>query len=160
MWSGVCGLALIVALVFLTFRCYRDNDIRLLLCCWFAVATLAAATLGRVGYIMPGDILNQRYNFFSAMLVCPLTLLVLMKFEVFKTYAVYLVVVLALVYSMIAWRNSGLLSQSQDSLHRNFNNGFYPVVWRPQAQAIVTEAISLGIYKPPCRPFPHCQVGE
>lgn len=160
LWAGVFGLVLLVALVFLTLRCYRDNDIRLLLCCWFAVATLAAATLGRVGFIMPEDMLHQRYNFFSVMLLCPLTLLVLMKFDVFKTYAVYLIVVLALVYSTIAWRNSGLLSQSQDFLHRNFNNGFYPVVWRPHAQAIVTEAISLEIYKPPCRPFPRCQMED
>ena len=108
LWSGVCGLALIVALVFLTLRCYRDNDIRLLLCCWFAVATLAAATVGRVGYVVPDTILHARYNFFSVMLVCPLTLLVLMRFAVFRTYAVYLIVVLAFMYSAIAWRNSDL----------------------------------------------------
>jgi hypothetical protein len=159
-WAGASGLALLVALVFVTLRCYRDDDIRLVLCCWFAVATLAAATVGRVVYVVPDDILHARYNFFSVMLVCPLTLLVLMRFAVFRTYAVYLIVVLALMYSAIAWRNSDLSSRELNSLHRNFNNGFYPVAFKPQAKGIVIEAISLDIYKPPCRPFPRCETGE
>jgi hypothetical protein len=34
------------------------------------------------------------------------------------------------------------------------------VAFKPQAYTIVKEAISLDIYKPPCRPFPRCEKGE
>ena len=47
-YLAVCfGSIMLGLLCFVTFRYYREADVRLILCCWFAVATLAAVALGR-----------------------------------------------------------------------------------------------------------------
>jgi hypothetical protein len=159
LWAAVAGGGMLALLVYLSFLSIRQDDIRLILCCWFAVATLAAVTVGRALLVAPDAILHARYNFFSVMLLCPLALLTLTRFAVFRTYAVGLVLILALVYSASTWRHSQeLLQKELNNLYRAFNLGRYPVVgFADGADAIVKEAIALGIYHPPCRPFPTCE---
>jgi hypothetical protein len=161
-WAAVAGGAMLAWLAYLSITAMRDDDVRLLLCCWFAVATLAAATVGRALFVAPDAILHARYNFFSVMLLCPLALLTLTRFTVFRTYAVYLVVLLALLYSVSAWRHSqDRLQMELDRLHRAFNLGQYPVIgYGDGANAIVREAVAKGIYYPPCRPFPACEAAD
>jgi hypothetical protein len=158
-WAAAAGGAMLAWLVYLSFTAMRHDDIRLVLCCWFAVATLAAATVGRALLVAPDAILHARYNFFSVMFLCPLVLLTLTRFAVFRTYAVYLVLVLALIYSTFAWRNSlDRLQMELNKLHRAFNLGKYQVAgFGNVANLIVNEAIAKGIYYPPCRPFPGCE---
>lgn len=156
--AEIGGAAMLVLLVYLSLRSLRDDDIRLVLCCWFAVATLAAATVGRALIVAPDNILHARYNLFSVMLLCPLALLTLTRFAIFRTYAVYIAVVLALFYSVSAWHQlEPRLDSNLNARYSLFNKGRYPVAGMPaKAKVIMDEAISEGIYNPPCRPFP-CQ---
>lgn len=158
--SGICGAAMLALLVYMSLKNLQGDDIRLELCCWFAVATLAAATVGRALFIAPDTLLHVRYNFFSVMLVCPLALLMLTRFAIFRTHAMYIVVMLALLFSVSAWRDSeGQLNDALNSLYGYFNEGRYPVAGMSvEANAIMKEAISAGIYNPPCRPFPACEI--
>ncbi len=156
--AEISGAAMLVLLVYLSLKSLKYHDVRLVLCCWFAVATLAAATVGRALIVAPDTILHARYNFFSVMLLCPLAMLTLTRFAIFRTYAVYIVVALSLSYSVLAWHQSERrLDSTLLTLHSDFNRGRYPVAGMPgKAQVIMKEAISEGIYNPPCRPFP-CQ---
>jgi hypothetical protein len=96
----------------------------------------------------------------SVMFMCTLALLVQVRFRVFKTPAVYLLVLLAGIYSVWTYRHFD--TPLQDLMNRRyteFNDGRYPVYGKPGGQPgkIVREAISEGIYKPPCRLMPQCK---
>jgi hypothetical protein len=102
-------------------------------------------------------ILGQRYNFFSVVLMSTLTLLLQVRFKVFRTSAVYLVVLLAGMYWV--WTCRHFESQLQVIMNQRygaFNSGKFPVWGSPESEttAIVREAIAAGTYNPPCKPFP------
>jgi len=74
---------------------------------------------------------------------------------------VFLVVVLAGMYW--GWANYHFEKPLQNSMHARhleFNREIFPVVLRPagESDAVVNKAISAGIYNPPCRPFPKCEM--
>jgi hypothetical protein len=158
--AGVAGLLVMATLVYISLRFIRHEDIRLALCCWFVVASAAAVTLGRAWWLPPDYVLITRYSFLSVILVCTLALLVQTRFKVFQTPAVYLVVMLAAGYW--AWAHVHFETTLQENLkgrYREFNNARFTVFGKPEAEstAIVTHAISAGIYQPPCRPLPECE---
>ncbi len=158
--AGVFGFVMLALLSFITIRFYKHEDIRLALCCWFVVASAAAVSMGRALMLSSDYVLQQRYNFFSVVLLCTLALLVLVRFAVFRTSAVYLVVLLAGIYWAWAWRHfEAPLQETMNYRYSDFNEGRYWVVSKTpsESDAIVRESIAAGIYNPPCRPFPMCE---
>ena len=153
---------LMATLLYSTWRYYRDEDIRLILCCWFAVATVAAVGIGRAAVAEPGRMLtmSNRYGFFSVILMCSLAMLLQQKFKMFRTSAVYVLVVFSALYSSWAYRQfQGPLEDFLGARYKSFNRHHYLVFGHPARDsiAIVTAAIEAGRYTPPCRPFPDCE---
>ena len=158
--AGAAGLVILLVLLFVTLKSYKHDDIRLALYCWFLVAFAAAVTVGRALLTTPEYVLNQRYSFISALLVCTLALLLQVRFALVRTPAVLLVLLLAVTYW--SWSNfhfEPLFQNHMNQRHSQFNNGHFPVVLMPvgESDRIVDKAISDGIYNPPCRPFPECE---
>lgn len=159
--AGAVGIAALALLSFISVRFYKYADIRLELCCWFVVASAAAISFGRALALGPSYILHERYSFLSVMLVCTLVLLVQVRFRFFRSCAIYAVVLLAGMYSVWAFRH--FESPLQDNLSKRyseFNKGRFWVVSQPldESGAIVNNAIAAGIYNPPCKPFPQCEI--
>ena len=147
-------------LLFVTVRFYKNDDIRLTLCCWFVVGIAAAVSMGRAMFGIPDYILEQRYSFFATVLMATLTLLLQVRFRVFKRHMVYLIVLLAGMYWVWSYSHfESLLQYSLRGRYADFNKGLYSVIGKPQTEStgIVNAAISAGIYTPPCRPFPACE---
>jgi hypothetical protein len=160
LWAAVVGLFMLAVLSFLSVRFYKHEDIRLVLCCWFIVTNAAAVTLGRAILFDPHYILGMRYSFFSVLLTCTMAMLVQVKFRVFKGPAVLLFVLLAGVYSAWGYRHfEDRLQVKMEQRYKYFNAGVYPTFGKSPGEsgAITREAISAGIYKPPCRPIPACE---
>ncbi|MFK7974526.1 MAG: hypothetical protein AB8C02_00225 [Halioglobus sp.] len=160
--ASIAGLAMLTLLVYFSYKSLYESDIRLVLCCWFAVATLAAVTSGRALMVEPETVLHARYNFFSVVLLCPLVILTLVRFNVFRSYGAYIVVALSLGYAASTWReHQEPLRVGMSSLHDYFNRDLYPVAGKTRnPRGIVYEAIAAGVYIPPCRPYPVCTDAE
>ena len=161
--AGAAGLMVLAILSFISIRFIKQEDIRLALCCWFVVASATAVTAGRAIWLSPDYILDTRYSFLSVMLISTLALLIQTKFKLFKTPLVYLVIPLAGIYWIWAHRHfEGPLQDLMNERYKAYNKERYPVFGMPSTQpaAVVREAISTGVYKPPCRPFPECEASS
>ena len=159
---GACAAGLIVLAILsvISLRFFKHEDIRLILCCWFVVASAAAVTAGKAIWHSPEYVLITRYSFLGVILVSTLALLVQTKFKLFKTPAIYLVILLAGTYWVWAHNHfEGPVQETLEVRYRNFNNDrFWAFSKNPlESEAIVRHAISAGIYRPPCRPYPECE---
>ena len=146
-------------LSFLTVKFYRLEDTRLVLCCWFVVASAAAVTVGRAKMAAPDYVLDTRYSFLSIMFLITLLLLAQMRLARLRSPAVLLLTV-ALSGAYWSWAHSDFerpLQNLVDKRYSHFNSGRFLVFGKPKARGIVREAVSEGIYNPPCRPFPMCE---
>jgi hypothetical protein len=88
--------------------------------------------------------------------------LVQMRFALFKRTTVTILVVL-LAGSSYMWTYSHFEGQLQKLLgkrHAAFNTQNFPVYGFhiSEPNEIVRQAIAAGIYKPPCRPLPQCEL--
>jgi len=158
--AAVVGLFMLGVLLYITVRFFRHEDIRLVLCCWFAVATAAAVTADRARALTPDYILDSRYSFVSVMFLCTLTLLVQLRLKVFRLSSISIIVLLAGVYWAWAFHHFETpLQKLLNGRHSDFNRGLFLVYGKSgnEPAAIVQEAISMGIYTSPCRPFPKCE---
>lgn len=158
--AAAVGLCMLGVLSFVTIKFYKQEDMRLVLCCWFIVACAAAVTMGRALVAAPDYILEERYSFFSSILLSTLALLVQVRFKVFRSPVLYLVVLLAVMHWAWTYRHFDnrlqvMLSQRYDE----FNKERFPFFGKPakESTAIVNQAIAAGIYNPPCRPYPVCE---
>ncbi|MCX2977798.1 hypothetical protein [Candidatus Marimicrobium litorale] len=160
---AVCfGSIMLGLLCFVTFRYYREEDVRLILCCWFAVATLAAVAVGRSAMLPPESALlsNNRYGFFSVMVMCTLVMEMQLRLSVFKTSMAYLLLALAVSYSVWSYqRFVGPLEQFLSARYESYNESPYYVIGYPMSAtaSIVAKAVKAGRYIPPCRPYPSCE---
>lgn len=160
--AGAFGVTLLVLLSYVTIRDFRHEDIRLALCCWFAVSAAPAMAMGRAIVGTPEFFLrtNNRYGFFSVMVLCTLCMLVQLRFNVFKTRAVYVLVVLAALF--YAWTYREFEPRLQELVERrysNYNEDRIPVFGHAQweSRAIIGKAVSGGRLTLPCRPYPECE---
>ena len=159
--AGSIGLAMAASLSFLTVKFYRLEDMRLVFCCWFVVASAAAVTLGRGKYLAPDYVLETRYSFLSVMLLITLIMLAQVRLARFRSPAILLLAV-ALSGAYWSWAHSHFESPFQELVNKRyseFNSEKFPVFSKPSGQSarVVREAVSAGIYNPPCRPFPMCE---
>ena len=89
------------------------------------------------------------------------SLLLQKKCALVKISMIYLLVPLAGIYW--AWANHHFQKSLDDLMqwrYSQYNNDIYSVLGKPQGESneIVERAISSGIYKPPCKPFPQCRI--
>lgn len=138
----------------------RSDDIRLELCCWFAVASAVAVTMGRASWLNPAYVLGTRYSFLSLIILSALAIIVPAQTKRCYAPTAWSMVVLAVVYS--AWTFVQFAPKVQNSLTTraaNFNAEQYPMIGMPmqRSNAIVLQAIKGGLYIPPCRPYPQCK---
>lgn len=159
--AGAVGAGMVSVLIFVSLRFLRHEDNRLVLCCWFIVATAAAVTVGRAFWLRPEYIFaSTRYTFLSVLLVCTLTLLVQIRYASARATVLCLVAVLASCYWSWTFRHfSEPLQTLLEYRKKQFNADRYHMVTKPlsESKAIVSEAVARGIYNPPCRPFSGCQ---
>lgn len=156
----VLGGAMLSVLIFVSLRFLRHEDNRLVLCCWFIVASAAAITMGRAFALSPEYIFaTTRYSFLSVLLMCTLTLLVQIRYASTRPTVLCLIVVLAGGYWSWTFQHfSEPLQTFIEYREKAFNADRYQMVTKPldESNAIVIEAVARGIYIPPCRPFPGC----
>lgn len=151
------GCAIFVALLVITVKSFRTGDTRLELCCWYIALSVAAMVLGRAHFTDVEYALTSRYSFPSVLLLCAMWVLIAVRLELRSPVLLAAIVLVAGVYAVTSYRMySGLLQPYLDLRVKSFNNGNYPA-WTRQTKdsnKIVADAVSLGLYTPPPRPYP------
>ncbi len=159
--AGGAGLSMLLLLLYITLRSYKDDDVRLLLCCWFVVAAAAAVTIGRARVLAPDTILVSRYSFLSVILLSSLALLLQLRLKRFKSFVLPVIVVAAGIYWAWAFRIfAPPLQEILNQRYTEYNLDMYPVYFRGEGEsvtAVLEDAVSMGMYKPPCKPLPDCE---
>jgi hypothetical protein len=160
--AAILGIVIVVVLLVQTAQSLKRQDIRLLLCCWYAFLSAAAMTIGRAAVVQPEYALTERYASNSIFLICCLTVLMLSQSKSRRMPVIALIVAAAGIYANWSYRHfeERLLSTLQVRFE-HFNNHQYLQAFRKpeDSNAVVHEAIRAGIYLPPCRPFPACESG-
>lgn len=154
---GAIGLGL---LVLISFREKMQQDIRLVLCCWYIVATAAAVTYGRAYTATPDYALSSHYTVVSALFIACMAMLVPLHFKRLGGKSALCILLLSGLYCTWAFNTfNPRLEAMLERRHDYFNKGAYVVFGVPvkDSNAIVQDAIDKGIYNPPCRPQPQCR---
>ena len=157
--AGVFGFIVLAALLFVTLKFSKHDDIRLALFCWFLVGFSAAVTVGRSLIAGPEYILSSRYTFISALLLCTLVLLLQVRFASKRPALLLLLIPAVMYWSYFNFYFEARSERYMQGRYLEFNRGRFPVILMPagESEKIVNEAISAGIYNPPCRPLPKCE---
>lgn len=159
--AGITGVVMLLTLTWLSLRDFKGDDHRLAMCCWFVVASAAAITLGRASVVSPDYVLSTRYSFLSVLFASALAVLVQTRVEVFRSRVVYVCALLACAYCIWSYQHfAAPLSEGLAKRYERFNKGHYIVFGYSAGESgkIVHEAIARGMYNPPCRPYPDCEV--
>lgn len=160
--AGAVGLVMVSILVYMTLRYIKEEDSRLVLCSWFCVAAIPALAMARAAVGTPSYFLatNNRYSFFSMMLICLLCLLLQYRLKIFKTPMVYALVLLALVFHGVTYYEFKPrleeMKEHRISLH---NDNKIPVFTYTQKEirTVLRKADAGGRYTLFCRPYPECE---
>ncbi len=161
--AAIVGVLVSVALFVQSALSIRHPDIRLLLCCWFAFFSAAATALGRAVTLPLEQILIERYGLHSLLLICCLVLFSLPRLKPYRSLLVCATVALAGMYCVSSYiRYEEPLQSLMQTRYEYFNNHEYRQIFRKpeETNAVVREAISEGVYYPPCRPLPACEAGS
>ena len=154
--AWLTGTAMLVVLILLTLRHYRRDELRLELVCWFIVFSTAAMVLGRAPYSTVEYALSSRYSFPSVIMLTSSWVLVATRLEIKRPRVLLAVVLLAGIFCSASYVvYSRELQPYLERRVQNFNRGNYWIFGRPlkESNAIAAEAIALGIYHPPPRPY-------
>lgn len=155
--AGATGMLSLFVLAMLTCRNYREADVRLLLCWWYVVITVAAVSWGRAKVVPLDYALSSRYAFPSVMMLVTSCALLGVKLTARWPRAVYPLLILTLAYSALSYLvYSGPLEEKVNRRIMGYNRGFFLALGytHKQSSGIVEEAKSLGIYNAPERPVP------
>lgn len=154
------GLSLAV-LAWVSVNSYRETDIRLELCWWYVVLTIAAVAVGRADFLKLEYALNSRYSILSILMLATAWTLLAVKLNI-RSIRILLLVSLAVgLFSFDSYvRYAGIFESHINGRIKFYNRQVYPALGYTvqESGATVKEAISLGIYKNPPRPLPLAQV--
>lgn len=148
------GLMLIILCVSTVGR-WREEDVRLELCCWFIVLSVMTMVLGR-GFASVDYGLSSRYSFPSVLMLSASWVLLALRLQLHRWWALVPAIALSLAYTVHSYGVYSLALQPyMERRVENFNRGRYRAWPHPltQSNQIVAEAIELGIYSPPPRPL-------
>jgi len=157
--AQAAGMLMLLALAVCSLLALRDGDLRLELCCWFAVASAAAMSAGRALWLEPSYVMDARYTFVSVVLLAGLLVLVQARLKL-RGVAAGLCVCACAVYATWIYRHfTPQLEATLQARIETFNRGHYPVFGQRTGVStrIVADAIEQGVYLPPCRPYPDCR---
>ena len=155
--AGLSGVLLLLLLVLSSLRNYRQEDLRLELCAWFAALSVAAMVLGRAPYSPVEYALSSRYSFPSVLLMATVWVMLATRLSFHGRRLLWLAILLSSVYCINSYRlYSTALQPELERRVELFNSNVY---WQfgtsvPESNAIVARAVELGIYHPPARPYP------
>lgn len=152
--TGICFLA---AFAIFAGAAWRGSDIRLELCCVYILLTLAAIAHGRAELVVLAEALNSRFSVPSAMLVCILWVLLVVRLQLRSIIALYLAALLAGVNNVMAYATyTEPVVRHHDSLANYYNRNVYWLLGVPieESAKVVARAGELGIYVGPPRPLP------
>ena len=149
------GAGMLVALCACSLHRRHENDLRLELCCWYIVLSVVAMVMGR-GFATVDYGLHSRYSFPSVLLLASLWILLAVRLRLYRWIYLAPATLLALLYCGHSFQVYSLALQPyMDRRGNNFNRGRYHAWFVPlkESNAIVAEAVELGIYVPPPRPM-------
>ncbi len=158
--ASVAGALMLLSLSACTVLRWRDEDIRLELCCWFIVLSVMTMVLGR-GFASVDYGLSSRYSFPSVLMLSATWVLLAMRLQLHRWLALLPAVALALLYNSYSFSiYSQALQPYMEQRVEDFNRGRYRAWPYPvtQSNRIVEEAIELGFYTPPSSPLPPASV--
>ena len=154
--AAMAGMTMIAILVVSTVKSSREEDLRLELCCWFVVLSVAAMVLGR-SFTSVDYALSSRYSFPSVLMLATTWVLVVVRLDIQSRKLLLLGGLLAATYCVSSYYvYSKPLQYQAEKRVKNFNEDNY-WAWphpRRESNAIVAQAVSLGVYQPPSRPLP------
>ncbi len=154
--AALAGAAMLIALIVVSIRSFREPDIRLELCCWFVVLSVAAMVFGR-SFTSVDYALSSRYSFPSVLLLSAIWVLLAVRLNIQAGWTFMLVTSLACIYCTTSYSvYSEALQPYLKKRVQIFNEGkywAYPLSMK-ESKDIVEQSISLGIYTPPPRPLP------
>lgn len=154
--AAMAGMTMIAILVVCTVKSYREQDLRLELCCWFVVLSVAAIVLGR-SFTSVDYALSSRYSFPSVLMLTTTWVLVAVRLNIKSRKLFLLAGLLAATYCVSSYHiYSTPLQYLAEKRVKNFNEDNYWAWPHPkrESNAIVAQAVSLGIYQPPSQPLP------
>jgi len=155
--ATVVGIGLLLVFVFLVGTAWRGSDVRLELCCVYILLTVAAIAHGRAEFVVLAEALNSRFSVPSAMLVCILWTLLIVRLRVRNIAALYLVALLAGINNLMAYATySEAIIHFHDVQAKRYNRNVFWLLGVPVGESarVVANATALGIYKGPDRPVP------
>lgn len=162
MAASLLGLFMVALLLYISLRHYKDEDIRLLLCAWFAMAAVAFVTAGRALILSPEFIVgtNARYSFLSVMAISTLFVLVQTKLRSARAPVLYVMLILGVVF--YAWTYVSFkprLQEWAEQRYKFYNRGVFRVFAFPDERTaqVVAEAHAAGRIILPCKPAPGCE---
>jgi len=153
--AASCGMFVLLALVISTLASWRSADIRLELCGWLVVLSVAAMVLGR-SFTDVDYGLSSRYSVPSVLMAATTWVLLAARLQL-RSPLIYLCIVMVCAgFNVYAYSVYGdALRPYLERRVLRFNRGHYPAWPHPVAEsnAIVGESIRSGIYSPPARPM-------
>lgn len=155
--ASITGIAFLIAFVFFAASAWRGSDIRLELCCVYIFLTVAAMAHGRAELVVLAEALNSRFSVPSAMLVCILWTLLVIRLQIRSVAALYLVASLAAVNNVYAYATyTDPIISHHDRLAHQYNKQVFWLLGVPveETARVVATATELGIYAGPPRPVP------
>ena len=151
------GVLLLLLLVLSSIRYYRQEDLRLELCAWFAALSVAAMVLGRALYTPLEYALASRYSFPSTLFMATVWVMLAIRLSLRDWRLLFLAILLSGVYCINSYRiYSDALQPHLEARVNQFNAGIYWQVGVPASEtnAILAKALELEIWTPPARPLP------
>jgi len=154
--AASAGAVMLVTLCAFSLGRRHQEDLRLELCCWYIVLSVVAMVMGR-GFATVDYGLHSRYSFPSVLMLASVWMLAAVRLQLQRWLYLAPAILVALLYCGVSFRDYSLALQPyMERRVANFNRGHYNAWFVPlkESNAIVAEAIELGIYKPPPRPLP------
>jgi hypothetical protein len=153
------GCVLFVAVVYWSFRIRSSEDISLELFAWYVVLTMVAVTVGRALVVSPAYALESRLSFPSELLLAIVVLMCVSRISNPRRqlHIAAIAVLVAGIYWIASFRIYPAYMQEEfEDRVADYNVENFWVIYFPveETNAIVAEAIALGIYRPPARPLP------
>lgn len=155
--SSIGGCLLLLALLAASYRGQQRDDIRLELCCWYIVLTLGAITYGRATLAPIEYGMASRFSFPSVLLLTTLTVLVWVRWRIAWAGALVAAILLSASYSTASYCvYSEAVRQEINPRVRKFNRDNLNAMGRSQEEtdALMRDALALGVYVEPKRPHP------
>lgn len=152
--ATITGTVLIGALAVFSASSYSSRDIRLELCGWYIALSAAAVAFGRANFTPVEYALTSRYALSSVLMCCMLWVLVAMRIKKHQPLVLFLGVLVAGTFSMSSYRQYSVRVQQTTNQKIDAFNQYMSFSLLEGSRDILREAVSLGVYKPPPRPFP------